>query len=504
VVDLDASIVFAASDKENAQPTYKGGIGFCPNLATDDNTDDMLAIDPRPGGATSNCAADNIALLDLAVSQLPGRYRRRVLVRLDEAGFLPRPARTHRRRREHEGPGLRVLGRLVVHRHRNGRDRAPAQGCLDGRDRAERRPRRGHLRRRPDRPTRPRPLARQDLRPADHRARRTAAPPLPQTGHRTGEASRPPLPTHRHQHQGRAARLARRPPSLPRPRGERRQTGQRPRPEPLALRHWAINVAWTQIVALAANLLACLRHLALPEGELHDAAPKLLRYRLLHLRSCTVAFAFAAEAPLLGRLPRETFDTARLLRPRVDTKARVCVRQSFYSVPARYAGRRLTVRLGATTVEALDGARVVADHDRALGRYAEVLTLDHYLEVLKVKPGALAGATALAQAKAAGVFTQTHQRYWDAVRQARGDTAGTKALVEILLAHRTQPAAALIAAMDTAVASMTLDPQVVLIEARRHTARHPAPVIPIAELDRYDRPPPCLTGYDELLTGSTT
>ncbi|MGA9693175.1 MAG: hypothetical protein WBR33_17415, partial [Pseudonocardiaceae bacterium] len=69
-------------------------------------------------------------------------------------------------------------------------------------------------------------------------------------------------------------------------------------------------------------------------------------------------------------------------------------------------------------------------------------------------------------------FTPTHQRYWDAVCHARGDTAGTTALVEILLAHRTQPAAALIAAMDTAVATMTLDPQVVLIEARRHTAGH--------------------------------
>ncbi len=87
VVDLAASVVFASSDKENAAPTYKGGIGFCPNLATCDNTDDMLAIDPRPGGATSNCVADNIALLDLAVSRLPGRYRRRVLVRLDGAGF---------------------------------------------------------------------------------------------------------------------------------------------------------------------------------------------------------------------------------------------------------------------------------------------------------------------------------------------------------------------------------------------------------------------------------
>jgi DDE family transposase len=48
-------------------------------------------------------------------------------------------------------------------------------------------------------------------------------------------------------------------------------------------RQWSLNVAWTQIVALAANLLACFRHLALPAGELRDAAPKLLRYRLLHL-----------------------------------------------------------------------------------------------------------------------------------------------------------------------------------------------------------------------------
>ena len=86
VVDLDASVVFAASEQENAQPTDKGGIGFCPNLASGDNTDDVLAIDPRPGNATSNCATDNIAQLDLAAGRLPGRYRRRLLVRLDGAG----------------------------------------------------------------------------------------------------------------------------------------------------------------------------------------------------------------------------------------------------------------------------------------------------------------------------------------------------------------------------------------------------------------------------------
>ena len=89
-------------------------------------------------------------------------------------------------------------------------------------------------------------------------------------------------------------------------------------------------------------------------------------------------------------LPAEPFDCARLLQARVDNRARVSVRQCFYSVPARYAGRRLPVRLAARTVEIYDGARLVAHHERAVGRYVEVLCLDHYLEVLKTKPGGAA------------------------------------------------------------------------------------------------------------------
>ena len=142
----------------------------------------------------------------------------------------------------------------------------------------------------------------------------------------------------------------------------------------------------------------------------------------------------------------------------MDARARVCVRQNYYSVPARYAGRRLPVRLSATAVEVLDGPRVVARHERAAGKYAEVLVLDHYLEVLRRKPGALPGATALAQARAAGAFTAAHQRYWDAARRKHGDAAGTRALIEVLLAHRALPAAALTAAMAAAVSSRRLGP----------------------------------------------
>jgi len=221
-------------------------------------------------------------------------------------------------------------------------------------------------------------------------------------------------------------------------------------------------------------------------------------------RPCTVAAAFAAELPTLQPLPMEPFDPALILRNRVDLRARVSVRQCHYSVPARYAGRRLTVRLTATTVEIFDAAQLVAQHERAAGRYAEVLVLDHYLEVLKTKPGALPGATALAQAKASGVFTAAHQRYWDAARRARGDAAGTRALIEILLAHRTVALSALRTAMNSAVDTGLLDPQVVLIEARRHCIAgdgHDV-AMPIGAWSRYDRPVPTLAGYDALLTGS--
>jgi len=61
--------------------------------------------------------------------------------------------------------------------------------------------------------------------------------------------------------------------------------------------------------------------------------------------------------------------------------------------------------------------------------------------------------------------------------------------------------AALAAAMDRAVASGCLDPDLVLIDARRDST-NVAPVVPTGALARYDRPAPSLVDYDQLLTGS--
>ena len=134
-------------------------------------------------------------------------------------------------------------------------------------------------------------------------------------------------------------------------------------------------------------------------------------------------------------------------------KARICVRQSYYSVPASYAGRRVQVRLGADTVDRLRRGQGVASHARSLHKGTEDLVLDHYLEVLTRKPGAFAGATALATARGTASFTPAHQSFWDAARHALGDEAGTQALIGALLLHRTLPTSAVQAGMTEAVAS---------------------------------------------------
>lgn len=220
-------------------------------------------------------------------------------------------------------------------------------------------------------------------------------------------------------------------------------------------------------------------------------------------RAETVGAAAARELPGLRPLPVEVFDPAQSLSCRVDARARVCVRQSYYSVPARYAGRRLQVRLGATTITVIAAGTVVATHTRSLHKYTEDLVLDHYLEVLTRKPGALAGATALATARRSGVFTPAHQRFWDAARADLGDRAGTRALIGVLLLHRTLGTAGIVAGLEAAVAMGRFDPDLVAVEARRlGQPAEPAPAVvlpvtaPPAALEH--RRPPSLGAYDEL------
>jgi hypothetical protein len=86
VLDVDATIVIAHSEKENASPTFKRTFGFHPLGVWCDNTQEFLTGLLRPGRAGSNTAADHITVLADAISQVPAAHRKRLLIRSDGAG----------------------------------------------------------------------------------------------------------------------------------------------------------------------------------------------------------------------------------------------------------------------------------------------------------------------------------------------------------------------------------------------------------------------------------
>jgi hypothetical protein len=87
-IDLDATLIIAHSDKGQAAGTFKGGYGFSPMLAYGDETGEALAGELRPGNAGANNAADQIAVAEQAIAQIPAAHVETigVLLRVDSAG----------------------------------------------------------------------------------------------------------------------------------------------------------------------------------------------------------------------------------------------------------------------------------------------------------------------------------------------------------------------------------------------------------------------------------
>jgi hypothetical protein len=252
--------------------------------------------------------------------------------------------------------------------------------------------------------------------------------------------------------------------------------------------------------------------------------------RRINDRIRTIGQDFAAEQSCLASLPVEVFDPGLVLSPRVDRSSMVTVRMVKYSVPARFIGRRVRVSLRASEVVIFDGLVVVARHQRIAARTGCSVQLDHYLEVLKTKPGAFPGSTALARARECGAFTSAHEAFWGASRRVNGDADGTRELIDVLLLHRCMDAGDVEAGIIAALAVGAVSADVVAVEARRHaaeatsagganTGRHlgpPAvrevqrvvsltqrrlmdPAAVIAGLPHDTRPLPTVNAYDELL-----
>ena len=267
----------AHSEKESAAPTFKGSFGFHPIGVWCDNTTELLAARLRPGNAGANTTADHIEVLSAAITQIPRQYRKNLLIRADGAGashglldWLTEQNQLRGRHVEYSigfaltealrqgivlipekawTPALDADGGV-----RAGGDVAELTGLLD-------------LSRWPDtmrvivRRERPHPGAQLSIFEERDGWRYQAFV----TNTAAGQL---PFLEARHRAHARVEDRIR----------HAKDTGLGRFPS----RDFAVNQAWLSAVAIAADLTAWLRILALT-GPLAKAEPKALRYRLLHV-----------------------------------------------------------------------------------------------------------------------------------------------------------------------------------------------------------------------------
>ncbi len=222
--------------------------------------------------------------------------------------------------------------------------------------------------------------------------------------------------------------------------------------------------------------------------------------RVLDGRAEPVGAAMLAERDhLLARAP-EGFDLAEVTFPLIDKLGCAMVKTNAYSAPVA-AGTRVEARAYPLHVEIWHAGHRMARHERCHQRRQQVLDLEHYLDVLSHKPGALAGSKPLAQWRAAGRWPACYDDLWERLLARHGKQNGTRAMVAVVALGREFGHDRLRAAIATAVSLGACDVAAVrylLTEAGLH--KSDAPIIDVGELARYDRPMPALAEYDVLLS----
>jgi hypothetical protein len=172
---------------------------------------------------------------------------------------------------------------------------------------------------------------------------------------------------------------------------------------------------------------------------------------------------------------------------------------NFYSAPLP-VGTAVQVKVYSAYVEIWHQGKCVARHERCYERHQKVLDLEHYLDTLTKKPGALAGSTALEQCRAQGLWPVSYDRFWDVLKEREGKQAGTKAMIELLLLGREYGAARLRQAVGQALelGCSNVGSVRYLLNGTDQEQRPAAEVVDIGVLSRYDRPQPSLEDYERL------
>jgi transposase len=228
------------------------------------------------------------------------------------------------------------------------------------------------------------------------------------------------------------------------------------------------------------------------------------RNRTIQGKEVTVGEASEHERSTLLPLAEEGFPYEEVIYPLiVDGHGRVKVKTNWYSTPLS-PGWRAAAVVEPLEIEIRHDNRCVARHPRCYGRGHQILNLEHYLDVLEKKPGAMAGSTPLQQWRQAGRWPECLDRIWGQLEQRLGKSGGTREMIALVRAGSVSGWGRLIASVEEALRLGVTDAAAVL-----HILNMPDPeerrchaVALAEELAEFERPMPVMDEYDLLLKGT--
>lgn len=196
-------------------------------------------------------------------------------------------------------------------------------------------------------------------------------------------------------------------------------------------------------------------------------------------------------------LPPQAFDPSRQVSVIASSQSEVLFETNRYSVPAEYAGRRLSLKASVWWVRIYSGAECVAEHRRSYGRHRRVDDWRHYLPVLKKKPGAVPFAAALKNGELAPIYETFRRGLCE--RQPNGNREFVR-LLELCLDH---PVDQVTRAVEQAVrfGAYHVDAVKHLLEQKASPVPVQAPLDPerYPDLTRVRTRPPSIQAYNRLL-----
>jgi len=222
--------------------------------------------------------------------------------------------------------------------------------------------------------------------------------------------------------------------------------------------------------------------------------------RILEGRDRTIGANLLCERDHLLPLAPEDFDLAESAFPKVSELGWVKVRTNAYSVPVA-AGETIHAKILPATIELWHDGKLVASHERSYGRQQEILNLEHYLDVLAHKPGALAGSKPLEQWRQQGRWPKSYDQFWEGLIARQGKAAGTKEMIGLVQLGKLHGHDKLRTAIEAALELGCQDSAAVRhLLAGASLRKAPSEPLEVGALAAFSRPTPTVAEYDQLLS----